>query len=229
MKRVLNKPTNIGKCKKQKVLKSDLLFDLSLIPTVEYYPNFLGKETPSFDNVMNWLQDHFKFYTWSMMGKSGFKNRQECFISLDHENKIESYKYGSTEYKAVKICDIDIDCKNFIDVLWLKLSSTLGLDVTNPPNGIFCNLYDKKTHKIPFHSDNEPSMDVTKPIISVSFGGSREFKFCPRYKSTKCIAKILLKHGGVAIMNPGTQEKYRHGITKGSSDKRINLTFRWFL
>jgi alkylated DNA repair dioxygenase AlkB len=226
----MKRTKSINETKHSKRAKRNSLFDISLVPGVEHFRNFMKDDTPQFDDILDWTRQAFKFYTWKFMGKTGDKKRKECFVSLcSNERKVASYTYGSSTYTANHITTFDKGLQVFVDDFWLRISQELDLDVNNPPNGIFCNLYNDKSHVIPYHSDNEPSMDKNKPIISISFGGERVFNFCPRFKSKKCIAKVLLQHGDVCIMKPGTQEKYRHGISKGSEESRINFTFRWFV
>lgn len=220
---------SVDESKIVKRAKHSSLFNVALVPGIEHFPNLMKDETPTFEQMLAWTNSSFQYYTWKFMGNTGQKKRKECFISLEKgDTKVTSYTYGSSTYIANHISSFDSGLQVFIDSLWINLSEKLSLDVKEPPNGIFCNLYEDKSHVIPYHSDNEPSMDKTKPIISISFGGEREFNFCPRFKTKKCIAKVLLQHGDVCIMNSGTQDKYRHGISKGSNQNRINFTFRWF-
>ena len=86
------------------------------------------------------------------------------------------------------------------------------------------------TDKVGWHQDNEPTIDQTKPIASVSFGGSRDFDVCRAgSKSYTLIPKwrISLNNGDLVIMVPGVQDQYYHQVPpRTTAQRRFNLTFR---
>jgi alkylated DNA repair dioxygenase AlkB len=77
-----------------------------------------------------------------------------------------------------------------------------------------------------WHQDNEPTIDQRFPIVSMSFGDTRDFDV--ERVSDKAKKRYPLKDGDVVIMMPGTQEKFKHSVPKraGTGQRRINITFR---
>lgn len=91
--------------------------------------------------------------------------------------------------------------------------------------------------KVAKHQDNEPDIDQTEPIASVSFGTSRPFDVWLADAKHKAISgtkwRQVLNHRDVCFMLPGAQEKYLHEVppcksAKGPAfhDRRYNITFR---
>ena len=95
-------------------------------------------------------------------------------------------------------------------------------------NGCLLNLYRNGLDKMGWHSDDEPEIDESKPIYSLSLGISRDF-FLKHRKLT--IKKIInLDDGDLLIMHPSCQQNWLHSIPvrKRVSNLRINLTFRCY-
>lgn len=93
---------------------------------------------------------------------------------------------------------------------------------------VLVNYYPTGNAALSWHADDEPMIDQTKPIASLSFGTKRLFKI--RNNETRKIFEISLENGDLFVMQPGVQEKWKHCIMKDSSVTfpRINLTFRVF-
>ncbi len=96
-------------------------------------------------------------------------------------------------------------------------------------NGILLNRYRDGNDHMGWHSDNEPELDSSKPITSLSLGVSRDFIFKNKKNSDK--EKILLNNGDLLIMNIGCQDTWLHCLPKRRNlvGERINLTFRRFI
>ena len=95
-------------------------------------------------------------------------------------------------------------------------------------NGCLLNLYRNGDDRMGWHSDDEPEIDRTKPIASLSLGATRDFFFKHR---TKKIREVLtLKQGDLLIMHPNCQKNWLHSvpIRKKIAHERINLTFRCY-
>ena len=90
-------------------------------------------------------------------------------------------------------------------------------------NAVLCNYYQDGDHSIAWHSDDEP--ELTGPIVSFSFGGTRKFKI--RNKHTKETITYELKDRSVLVMSEEMQKDWEHCIPKQkNAEPRINLTFR---
>lgn len=96
-------------------------------------------------------------------------------------------------------------------------------------NGILVNWYKDGDHYIGWHSDNEPQLDKTSPIYTISFGTNRTFKI--REKSKKNVKSYELYNGDYFIMGGEFQKYYQHHLPKRSRCKksRISITIRKFL
>lgn len=90
----------------------------------------------------------------------------------------------------------------------------------------FSNGYENEKHALGWHSDNDPGIDHSKPIVVISLGAERFIYF--REIGGSEINKIFLKNGSILIMNPGTQFTHEHKIPKHfmKCGPRVSLTYR---
>jgi alkylated DNA repair dioxygenase AlkB len=94
-------------------------------------------------------------------------------------------------------------------------------------NSVLLNRYLNQDDSVSWHSDDEPEMDSTHPIASVSLGAPRVFRVRPR--GATGVARIyLLASGSLLVMPAGFQQEYQHCVPKAKTvcGTRINLTFR---
>jgi alkylated DNA repair dioxygenase AlkB len=94
-------------------------------------------------------------------------------------------------------------------------------------NSVLLNRYLNEDDSVSWHSDDEPEMDPTHPIASLSLGAPRVFRV--RLSGTKDDAQsYLLASGSLLVMPPGFQQVYEHCVPKSKTacGTRINLTFR---
>jgi alkylated DNA repair dioxygenase AlkB len=93
-------------------------------------------------------------------------------------------------------------------------------------NSCLLNLYHDGTEGMGWHSDDEPELEQTAPIASLSLGGERKFSF--KHKLDKETTSLVLENGSVLIMHAPTQQHWQHSLTKTklTVGPRINLTFR---
>jgi alkylated DNA repair dioxygenase AlkB len=101
------------------------------------------------------------------------------------------------------------------------------------------NLYRKIEDHVGAHNDKGTEAAWQYPIASLSFGATRRFRI---YKldgnpagpntSGDIVTTLLLRHGSLAVMPGGFQQKYKHQICRGlkrepdQNGPRINVTFR---
>ena len=96
-------------------------------------------------------------------------------------------------------------------------------------------------HTIGLHSDDEPELDASWPIFSLSWGGPRRFLLRPKrkpssgsgiHKPTKALHEFVLKDGDLLVMGGKCQYEFKHEIPKVRSTKdgvvgnRISWTIR---
>ncbi len=112
---------------------------------------------------------------------------------------------------------------------FLPLLEQINTSCNQNFNGCLLNLYRSGLDRMGWHSDNEPEIDQTMPIASLSLGASRDL--CFKHRFEPCRYNLRLNAGDLLIMHPGCQEKWLHclPIRKNVSESRINLTFRRFI
>ena len=117
-------------------------------------------------------------------------------------------------------------------------------------NGAHLSLYPNGEAGLLPHEDNEPVIDQTVPIASISFGETRKFAFyrhqtkdereiqISKSKAKKTpdpkpveISSLKVRHGDIIIMVNMQNIGILHGVVKEPklNNSRLNLTFRNFL
>ena len=93
-------------------------------------------------------------------------------------------------------------------------------------NSCLLNLYHDGDEGMGWHSDDEPELDQSAPIASLSLGGERKFSF--KHKTDKTNVSLILENGSVLLMHAPTQQFWQHSLvkTKRPVATRMNLTFR---
>ncbi|KAG7365901.1 2(OG)-Fe(II) oxygenase superfamily protein [Nitzschia inconspicua] len=73
-------------------------------------------------------------------------------------------------------------------------------------------------HHIGLHSDDEAKMDLSVPILSLSWGGPRRFLLRPKptlqQHALSPVHEILLKDGDLLIMGGKCQEEFKHEVPR---------------
>ncbi|RYG51167.1 MAG: alpha-ketoglutarate-dependent dioxygenase AlkB [Chitinophagaceae bacterium] len=94
-------------------------------------------------------------------------------------------------------------------------------------NGALLNYYRSGQDSMGWHRDNEKELGGNPVIGSVSFGGTRKFRFRD-YSSKKEIIPVDLAHGSFLLMKGLTQHYWEHQLPKTTKNNlpRINITFR---
>lgn len=107
--------------------------------------------------------------------------------------------------------------------LRMRLQQTLAVDF----NGVLGNYYHHGQDYMGWHSDDEPSISQAHPIVSLSLGAARRFKFRAK-KAHRIVTDVWLPTGSLLVMHPGMQHAWQHTLPKMTQlmEPRINLTFR---
>lgn len=94
-------------------------------------------------------------------------------------------------------------------------------------NSVLCNLYRDGQDSVAWHADDEPELDLSTPIASISFGASRRFDLRPKIGKQQS-TQLTLEDGMLLVMTPEVQTHWLHQIpkTKKVHSPRVNLTFR---
>ena len=95
-------------------------------------------------------------------------------------------------------------------------------------NGILVNLYKDGSESVSRHSDDESVMVPGAPIVTISYGATRQFAVYRKGKS-KQYNKFMLADRDVVVMGGTMQANFEHAITKcANAGPRISLTVRAF-
>ena len=94
--------------------------------------------------------------------------------------------------------------------------------------------YGDSKHTLRLHADNEPYIDGTCPIATVSIGATRNIEFVPfGNKHNQVVKTVTADNNSIYVMNPGCQSVLQHRVTPGDSTDcsnhvRYSLSFRKF-
>lgn len=147
-------------------------------------------------------------------GKEVIPSRKSIMLGKD-------YVYSKQIKKAIPFDNVTLYLKN-------KIEDSMNLN-RNYFNACLINYYPDNKASISLHKDNEPEMDPLAPIVSLSFGDTRDFLLTADSKENICY-RLKVSSGDILIMKPLCQKLYKHGIMKENKIKgpRISLTFRKF-
>jgi alkylated DNA repair dioxygenase AlkB len=115
-----------------------------------------------------------------------------------------------------------------LSALRALLQDRLDLDC----NSLLLNRYRSGADRMGWHADDEPELEASAPIISLSLGISRPLRFRPRpgdplARGISPVA-VELADGDLLLMDPPSQRHWQHGLPARLRllGERINLTFR---
>lgn len=176
---------------------------------LEYIPKFYSY---SFNQLYKVLPlENVKFFRKSIYNKP---LRKVCAFS-DLPGK--RYYYGRQYVEAVTW---PLPIRN----MKCKVEEYLGIKF----NFALVNYYPNGKAGIGKHSDNEPCMDLTKPIACLNFGAARKLIFREKEGNEK--KELKPEHESLYIMYYPINEKWTHEIPAEHKIKepRISITFRTF-
>ena len=95
-------------------------------------------------------------------------------------------------------------------------------------NSIMVTRYSNGSQNIPFHSDDEESIELQSSIMTISLGITRNLTFRPKAADPRMSeSTVPLGHGDVLLMSRLSQDVYEHSVPKDfSKNTRISITFR---
>ena len=133
-------------------------------------------------------------------------------------------------------------------ISWYKNKNNSGADLNRPDwtpdlpsikdrveketegkfNSVLLNLYRNGKDCVGWHSDREQNFDPNAIITSVSFGETRMFHLCHKFRNEISPVEIPLYHGSLLLMAGTTPSFWQHQVPKTTKDilPRINFTFR---
>lgn len=224
---------------------------------VVHVPKFCPPPSPK--NFREFWKHHpTKRHSLLLFGKAVQENRYSQMYSVvsaqASTNGLSHYKYSGTTRPCLP-CDPEQRDEKFImdlcsaaDQFIPRIKDTNGTTLAPariPANGqqeneeeIYnCCLVNWYTpdHTIGLHSDDEPEMDTSWPILSLSWGGPRRFLLRPKspaIQSVQAVHEFWLKDGDLFIMGGKCQDEFKHEIPKVRTTKdgvvgnRIGWTLR---
>ena len=124
-----------------------------------------------------------------------------------------------------------------------QLRELLELELGVRFNSLLLNRYRDGADRMGWHADDEPELDPTAPIASLSLGACRSLRFRPKPPgrsrpgsvagpsgsgSAQAPFAVELADGDLLVMDPPTQRHWQHALPVRArvSSERINLTFR---
>ena len=135
--------------------------------------------------------------------------------------KIETLHITSITHKPRSF-----DENNELSIIFTKIKRIF------PALNINSAVIDRYSHPIscmPYHSDEEPEIDVESPIISISHGKSRKMYFKNKENPGNQIS-ITLEHGELLIKSKESQKVFEHSMPPYLGDDvvrtRLSITFR---
>jgi len=130
----------------------------------------------------------------------------------------KDYKFSGTVSRGLPI-------PTFLKPLMAYLNKRLGVRT----NMLLVNWYRDGEDYISMHSDDEKQVKLNTPVITVSFGVTRDFVL--KNKTTKERIVIPVENNSVLVMKPGCQQTHTHGVPKRKKikDYRISVTLREFV
>ena len=130
-----------------------------------------------------------------------------------------TYRYSGIDHSPVPFSPI-------ANALRQELQQCPGSPIFN---SLLLNLYRDGHDRMGWHADDEPELDPTAPIASLSLGASRDLRF--RSRSSAVIQPPLtlrLDDGDLLLMEAPTQRHWQHGLPSRTrvTSQRLNLTYR---
>lgn len=196
--------------------------DFSTLCCVEYKKNFL----PS-----NIYEGAYK----NLLREVEFCADEESAITLAGKKIFVPRKqvgYGDVE-TAYRFTGVDVVAKDWseekVPTLY-KIKEFVKEELKFPISYVLVNYYRDGSDYIGYHSDDEKDLDDRYPIISLTLGANRPFRF--RHKVSGQVYEQILEDNSLTLMKPPCQRLYKHSLVKkdGKTNKikkgRINLTFR---
>lgn len=111
---------------------------------------------------------------------------------------------------------------------FLPLLETISSQCNAPFNGCLFNWYRNGEDRMGWHADDEPEIDASFPIASLSLGATRDLHF--RHRQTGQRHNLPLCDGDLLLMDPACQSLWMHALPtrRKITTPRLNLTFRVF-
>lgn len=130
------------------------------------------------------------------------------------------YIFGHSFYPAIDIAQYE-SINSLMKIIDTQTGS-FGLD------SCLLAYYERGEVTLSYHSDDEPEIDQSAPIVVLSLGAPRTLSFCKKDTRKQPIGQLELADCSIAVMKPGCQQELVHSVlpNPGCQGRRISLSFR---
>lgn len=188
-----------------------------------YIPKFIDEI--KFDELLRELEPLVAEYYAIVSGKEYAAKRLSCkFSEMSEKEKIDE----STKNVGGLFRYNDVQWRDWSESLLVcKIRDKLEREFKMKFDYCLTHLYRNGHDNINYHSDHEA---MNTPIVSISMGATRKFRFRKSGRTTGYDYQYLLRCGDCILMKVGCQWKWQHCVPTEATIKepRINLTFRMF-
>ena len=147
------------------------------------------------------------------------------YVPHTNTKSSETFLYGDTPYvynkTSKKVPPVPINTSPIVAEVLKTVNSSLGTDF----NSVLLNKYRNKNISLDWHKDDEPEVDNSRPIATLSIGAVRRMMFST--DKNKLIHTDSLKPNSLLVMRPGIQDLYYHKIATGRSSHRSECGLRY--
>ena len=173
---------------------------------------------PLEDNLFSGVHKHLK--TLHYRGNPKNPKSPEILLYGDHQ-----YKYNE---QSANLVPIPIQTDPIMSELLNTVNAKLGANY----NSMLVNKYRNVNCYLGPHKDDEPCLDPSVPIATLSLGATRRLHIAADSNKHKAVDTIILSPKSIFCMLPGFQERFYHSVAAGrksnSKEKgtRYSVTFR---
>lgn len=180
--------------------------------------------------------ESFIDYTTEALPKDMFTKIHAELKTLNYtsqgEDRPSIYLFGNKQYiynhASASVHPTPIEASPLLCDVVTEVNKKLKCDF----NSVLVNKYGNLNTKLSFHKDDEPALDPSAPIATLSFGAHRRFQISADEDKSKTIHSVDLSPNSLCVMLPGFQEKFYHQLAQGRNSfkrekgMRFSLTFR---
>jgi len=195
-------------------------------PYWAYYPSLIPNgqnDQSNFISMYQQLENYVSDYNVNTPRGIYLSRRKSCVWSDDTSlTGVEAQRSTSKYFSYGQLPRHNWDNAPIgLNQLKIWLEDLFGLTF----NYCLAHIYRNGEDKIDRHNDKEA---MNTPIVSVSLGATRKFRFQRIGVSVGYEKEFILRGGDVLLMKIGCQHVYEHWvpIEKKVTQPRINLTFR---
>lgn len=190
------------------------------------WEKFVGRRAEgSVEHATYFTPDECKTYFEELQDQIEYLNPEETCVSvygkkynLPHDKAL--YGDKGLEYKQAKRSPIA--CSDWCPVL-LKLKAQMEALQNCKFNMCILNKFDDGENSMGVFAHDEEDVDQSVPIVSISFGGRRDYKFKPNNNKEDTF-NIPIKDGTVVVMHDPMQRNWKHAVPKRKKEKSQTLT-----